>query len=412
MAKEHPDLRDLRREVAQAQDAQVRRVVETIDAMTSRSDADELLVPLRPRLERLHVPHPLRLPRLLFVPLDPLLVSPKQWRIGEHTLPRTVIVPMTRIVERALGAEAEVIKQAIRARTTADIELICTIGAKLWPLAATALASSEVPDRWGETGLSEKLFPALAAQVAALLHQSPALDLLVVETANGLMPPDRYRIEAMARAVTTACAEALPMLVILLVSRLPRAAGVLYDLATRRSLMGLNAGIEDATSLLLNRFERSDVLVANKGLSVFTQSVHRVATLLAELDHEHASRTRREQIRALRQRLYGDCQARFKSSMQDAFVGPLHAAATGAPDAAIGRPEDAARALRILEAEGRSIGVSAAYQDMMAEAVQAVEALPPAQAVTLTDRVRLLEILAGSETALAVLECASVSADP
>src|SRR4051794_16451846 len=305
----------LRRQVDAADDGKVRRVVAEVDAMNDRSDADTLIAPLRPRLNRLRLAHPLRLPRVLFAPVEPLLVSAKEWRLGANTLPRSVIMPMSRIVEAGLGEKAAAIRQAIQDRTTDDIELICAVGASLWPDAASLLVAAEVPHRWAETGLSEKLFRALAAQLAALLRQAPALDMLVVDMANGLMPPDRHRIEAIVRAVTTECGDALPMLSMLLVTRLPRAAGVLYDLAARRSLLGLKAAIEDAASVMLDRLARGDTLIAYKGLSAFTASAHRMATLLAELDHEQASRGRREQIRELRQRLDGDCQAHFRTGL-------------------------------------------------------------------------------------------------
>src|SRR4051794_13082909 len=152
------ELQRLRRRVAQSADTQVRRVVAEIDGLASRGEADALIAPLRPRLDRLQVAHPLRLPRLLFIPLDPLLVTATEWRLDEPTVPRSVIMPMTRIVATALGDEADAIRRAIRDHTTADLEVICASGATLWPLAAAALAVAEPPGRWHETGLSGKAF--------------------------------------------------------------------------------------------------------------------------------------------------------------------------------------------------------------------------------------------------------------
>ena len=66
----------------------------------------------------------------------------------------------------------------------------------------------------------------------------------------------------------------------------------------------------------------------------------------------------------------------------------------------------------MLEAEGRSIGAAAAYQEMLAEAVRLLEDLPSAETVSMIDRVRLMEILAGAEKALALLDGAPVSDRP
>ena len=201
-----------------------------------------LIAPLRPRLDKLHLAHPLRFSRLLFLPLDPVIVVPKRWQFGENTLPRTMILPMVRIVEAALGAKAVEIRKTIQPRTTADAQVIVTTGAKLWPDAADVLANATAPARWHETGMSDRLFEVLAAQVAALLRQAPAVDQLVLDTAAGLLPPDRRATEDIVRAVTKERADALAMLAIMIVSRLPHAAGILYDLGDQPLASGPEGG--------------------------------------------------------------------------------------------------------------------------------------------------------------------------
>ncbi len=70
------EIRAVTREVAGADDARVMRIVATVDAMSARGPADELIVPVRHRLAALRPPRPLRFARLLFYPLDPLIVCP------------------------------------------------------------------------------------------------------------------------------------------------------------------------------------------------------------------------------------------------------------------------------------------------------------------------------------------------
>jgi hypothetical protein len=394
-------IRELRRKIAAAEDALVRRVVETVDALAARGHADRLIEPLRPRLNRLGVPHPLRFARLLFTPLDPLIVPSKHWRSGAHTLPRSMILPMTRLVEDAFGTRMIEIRKTLRGRTTADAALIAATGAAVWPDAAAVLAKAAMPSRWRETRLPEATFGELAARTAALLRQAPALDQLVLETANSLIPPDPRTTEGIVRAVRSDRADALPMLAILLISRLPEAAGLLHELAAARSLPGLKAAAEQAADLLLDRMATGDALPAYRGLCTFSIATRGIVNLLSELDHKTATRGRRLQIRGLRQQLDRDCRACFRTGMMEEFVTPLQ---TGTDGTQCARLEEAARGLRMLEAEGRRIGPATVYQEMMSEAVDVVRDLPAEAAIGLIDRVRLLEILAGSDLALALLE--------
>ncbi|HEY1412327.1 MAG TPA: hypothetical protein VGF36_09305, partial [Rhodopila sp.] len=96
----HPPSRTLVQEVAKASDPRVRRIVAKIDAMAHRGPADALIEPLRLRLRMLHPPRPLRFGRLLFHPLDPLIVPTSRWRPGRHAIPRTALMPIVEQVRR------------------------------------------------------------------------------------------------------------------------------------------------------------------------------------------------------------------------------------------------------------------------------------------------------------------------
>ena len=67
-----------------------------VDAMPNRGAADQLIAPLRARLAHLRPPRPLRFARLLFLPLDPLIVPAARWRAAQPAIPRTVIPPSRR----------------------------------------------------------------------------------------------------------------------------------------------------------------------------------------------------------------------------------------------------------------------------------------------------------------------------
>ena len=73
-------LHDVARTLNAARDEQLARVVAVVDALPARGAADTLIAPLRPRLATLRPTRPLNLTRLLFTPLDPLIVPSAEWR--------------------------------------------------------------------------------------------------------------------------------------------------------------------------------------------------------------------------------------------------------------------------------------------------------------------------------------------
>src|ERR1019366_3719591 len=102
------------------------------DAMPSRGPADQLIAPLRGRLARLRPPRPLRFARLLFLPLDPLIVPAARWRAEQPTIPRTVIPVLAAAVEAAFGATGRTVASMIEGRTTEDTAVVDAAGALLW----------------------------------------------------------------------------------------------------------------------------------------------------------------------------------------------------------------------------------------------------------------------------------------
>jgi len=399
-------IKALAQAAAAAADDQLREVVRTVDALSARGRADALIAPLRPRLAEIQVAHKLRFARLLFLPLDALIVPAARWKPSDNTLPRSIVLPLVHVVEAAIGKQAAEIKARIRAHTTADTDVIEAVGPPLWRDAAEILARPDLTmnEQWRHTAMSERMFHAMRYQVASLLRQAPALDTLVRETASGLVPPDPWAISAMARTVSTECPDALVKFAVMLVTRHAGAASVLHELGTNRSVVSLRKASEEAAQFLLDRMEDSGTTVPHKDLAAFTASMRRLATMLNELDHDMMSRVRRDQIRVLRGRLDHDCQVRLRDSVTHDFVAHLHAALADDTELAIEKLEDTARTLRVLEIVGRSLGSPSVYQAIITPAVEALEALPPVAGTALVHRVRLLEIMAGSERAMALLE--------
>ena len=214
----------LTRLLANASAPQLLRVVAAIDGMSTRGAADDLIAPFRHRLVNLRPARPLRFARLVFLPLDPLIVPAISWRLSHCMMPRAAILPMAQVVETELGAELAAIKRAIHDLRADQVSLITTLGAALWPQAGSILGRSDVPAGWIATGLNDQAYRNLARRLGAVLSAAPSLGAMCAETAYRLSPPDPAAFEAIVHVVSDPAPDALPMLAALLLSS-PAAGG-------------------------------------------------------------------------------------------------------------------------------------------------------------------------------------------
>ena len=401
-----PRVRALTRQIADAGDPQIMRIVATIDAMFSRGPADNLIAPLRQRLAQLRPPRPLRFARLLFHPLDPLIVPAVRWRPGNGTIPRTALMPVADYVQRIMGAAATSIEAAIAGQTNANTGLIARLGRWLWPAADEPLSAIDVPMEWQKTQLGDPAYRKLAPIIAALLAQAPALDLLCERTANGLLPPDPESVTAILMSVRGKCPVALPMIMTLLLTRLPKSMAVVDRMRGGPDDSTFHAALEQATDRILGLLIEDDgteARLATGSLADAGAAVGQIASLLTQLESTDVSPERRRQLVAVRQRLDIGCQARFVSGLEDDLLMPLQALGSPSDATDITSLEAAARGLRVLEHEGRRIGSGALYDLMLEKASEAIKGTAMRDRLTGADQVRLVEILSGPDAALSLL---------
>lgn len=394
-----PQLRALNREIQSADETRIRRIVATIDAMKRRGEADALIAPLRPRLNALRPPRPLRFARLLFAPLAPLIVPASRWRAGQPTIPRTAIPPIALHVQQALGADAADIEGAINGRTTEETDLIVRLGRVMWPEAARILLQPAVPATWDSTGLSETVYATLAKAIAALLAEAPALEAIFAQTANNRLPPPRPSIEALVGRVAAANPAVLPMAVVLLLDRMPQAAAIVAERMDQRPIAEATDKAADLLLRQLSENDQAEQQIAAGSLADAAEATGRIATLLRHLEKTEAGSSRRDMLQDLRQRLDAGCRARFESGLRDELLAPLEA-----PSADLCPPEleKAARGLRLLGTEARKAGSGAAYDAMLEQAAGKLTGDVAADRLTAVERMRLIEILAGPDAALAL----------
>lgn len=404
------ELSALNRELTSAPDRQFARVVAMVDALPRRGAADDLIAPFRPRLAQLRPARPLRFCRLLFSPFDPVIVPGPKWRPGSPSIPRTVLEPFAESVRTELGPAADEIEAFIAGRTTADTAIIARAGAVLWPAAARILARSETPPpRWAETGLPGALYGTVSRGIAVVLAQATDLHELVEKVAHGakLRPEDVLRIldTRIVRAP-----EAWGMLLASLLSRLPQADAVLRA-AIANGLIGPNSvmrvAAEQAIDVVLDGLEAQGGDAGPIGggeLSQASAEVTRILALLQGLDSAKLSPDRRRRAQALRQRVDESCITRFEAGLACQFVAPLTLLQPDADPAEVTRLEDIARDLRKLEAAARKLNPRNGLEAQLLRAAGQIGAMNENSALELADRVRLVEILAGPDAAMAMFE--------
>ena len=404
------ELMALRHSLAEVGDAKLVRVITMLDDFAAGALADPLIDHIRPRLAKLRPARRLRFARLLFAPLDPLIVPAPQWRAGSPTVPRTALEPLARTVRDAMGLAVNDIDAMIAGRTTRDVAAIAEAGAMLWPHAAGILVDAPTPLGWAEAGLRPAHYPPLANAIGAAMARLPAIQELEQEIESGIEPPTEV-IESILDGIAVETPVAQAMTVALLLARLPSAAAVLWRRAETRfgGRPALYQANEQATTALIDNLEApgaTEAQVLGSELGEACAEVRRLGVLIGELQSHATGIERRERLRALRSRLDTACRARFADGLANELLAPLGAHA---------RPEDrtlhvtletAARRLRALETEGRRIGSGDHYDAMLTQASDAVTAASSGGALSLAHKVRLVEILAGPEVAMSLLESA------
>jgi hypothetical protein len=382
-------------------------MVASASAMMRRGTADVVIEPLHQRLAALRVPRPLSFGRLLFHPLDLLIVPAPRWRPGWQAIPRSALMPMAEQVRLMMGAAATAIEAEIAGRTMADTELISRLGQSLWPKAAGIVAGAPIPLTWDATELGDRNYRPLADAVVALLAEAPGLDTLCAEAATGLLPPPRDVIEALLSRVARTSAPAVPMMIAVLLDRLPEAAGLLPAAHTVPKGAATRPTTDHAAEVLLRQLEQEGAIetrVATGTLADAGAAVRRIAAVLNRLDSANPKPGRRDRLRALRQRLGANGSTRFASGLEDELLAPLRHMGNTPDPAGVPVLEAAARGLRVLETEGRVVGGGPTYDLLLARAAEAVEDSVMRDRLSRADQLRLVEILSGPDAALAMLD--------
>lgn len=382
--------------IASATDSQVLRILATVETAADRREADALLSPLRPRLGVLRPPRQLRIRRLLFYPLDALILPPRSWRPGMPAIPRSALGPIATAVAGAIPDTFAAVEARIDGQTSADKDLIRLAGAIMWPAAARAIDPEQVPAGWRETGMAPGHYRGFALVIAAILRQAPVIEALCQTSLPVLLPPPQDTVQAVIRAVAAESPHALAFLFGILMMRLPEPGVLLGGLRPDPGDRLAAQARERAADLLLARLATGGPAkwIAGGDLIEAAAMLRRLISLLTAFDTTGRPE-RRTQCRALRQSLDEAAQARFETSLRTDLLVPL--GESPLPDPAV--LEDAAYSLRIFQSEARELGGKARYDAGLAAAAARVSAA--GWGADRATRVRLTEILLGTEAGLA-----------
>jgi hypothetical protein len=406
-------LRAMRRVLHSASDTQVRRVVALVDRMAERGEADRLIEPLRPRLAQLRPIRKLRFERLLFLPLDPLIVPPREWRPGDPAIPRSAVGPFAQTIRVALGPDLAVIEALIEGRALDDAATIAHAGALLWPQAARILAMAPEPLGWTDSGLPVTAHAPLARAIAAVLERQAAIEPLIQDAWNGLLPPSPEAMAAIVDGIAAAPPDTQSIVVALLLARLPRAEPLLLALesmargeGTRTTLRLAADRAMDAALDGLSREGGMEARLAALPLDTAGGEIRRLGAMLDALEVRAADAKRRGRYWALRQRLDAGCRTRFATALDEDVLTPLRMLTAPIGQSGQDRLERSATRLRALEAEARQIGGGEIYDALLDQGAETVRQAIGTGGLTAMRAVRLTEILAGPDAAMALMETA------
>jgi hypothetical protein len=399
-------LRELSRAAREATDSQLLRLVAVLDRLPRRGAADAVLEPVRHRLGALRPERPMTPMRLLFLPMDGLIVAPRDWRGGGRQLPRNALAPIGEAVFAAAPGLTESLAASIGEAPLSDHALAASLGARLWPAAAQSLPQTSPPG-WAEAGLPDAAYARLRPLVALLWRHGPAVHALRVAGAEG--PP-----EELARPVfRTLAAEGGEAVEIALSAVLPAA---MRPARLVSLVAGLDRALAPAAERALDHFLTA--LTPPPPVSDLARTAaaaRRFAALVEDLERTITrDAPRRAQIlQGLRHAAAVHCRERLDAETCAVLLGPLSemldapAAPGAAGDAEVAALEQRARALRALAEAGRRLNGQGGLPGEGLRAVRArlAAALPglpeSGEGFGRADALRLIEILEGPEAAAA-----------
>ena len=379
--------REIGRNLNSATDEQLGRVVAMVDSMSARGAADDIIELVRPRLAALKPERPLNLSRVLFAPLDPAIVHPRNWKPGTAALPRSALSVVSRSVMACLGDLPAELGQAAAGAGCADRGRLREIGFRLWPAAAAVTKDMGQPAEWRQqTGLPDDAWTQIREAMGLVLSLARQIET-ILETGG-----DEIELRLFF-ADNRACDErAFAVLIRILLARHPMPSVVLGAVAnfrdrqtTRATDLAIGSIMEGAPFALRGIVDGNAALAATEAVQL--------AVMLDAFERPEM----RDRVRQLRIKALDACQSRLARCITEDVVASVRGAADGSICSIVAAEKGARDALR-LEKAARALGGHQQVHQLLQRAANDIVGLVSDE-VDAVDRLRLVELLLGPERA-------------
>ena len=394
------ETRHLIHALAAASDMALTNVVEILDRLPDRSEADRLLDAARPRLRQLRPVRSLQLTRLLFLPLDGAIVDNAEWQRGDFRLPRAALHGIAEALRMALGEEAQKLEASFARKTFQDTGAVDRAGRIIWAAAAALAGNLKPGPRWANSGFRLEDFQSMVQLAAGVWrHAGP---LWATIQLSGWGPPE----EAVRSALAPMAEEDSPAFGVCLATLMQKATnpGLVAQAATSLSDRAgsiADAAVDDWLARARVNLPAQDLVAAATLAESFGRAFH---------DLENAPPTRNpnraERLVQLRQEAELTCRLAYEEGLDAEIMRQLPSLATSATHEQVVALESQARALRRIELIGRRYGIDHGYEGSakrIGEALRATKQLLTPAGLTKLDLARIAEILLGPEAALDAL---------
>ena len=405
-------LLDLSRDLRDASDSAILRVTQVIDTLPERGAADRLLDGLRPRLSALRPPRPLALSRVLFWPLQPVILAPGAWRPGTVGIPRSVITPVTALVRTHLP-DAGSLEAALAAGREPDDQL--------WQDAASILATVPLPADWEsvafqlQTGIKPQALQPLLVVIRLAFAHARLLRQLGSEPEPAAEASRALLLDA-ARSGPLSWSTMLTLLF-----EQTRAPGPLLrqviELARESGFARqLEGSLQQVVDAVIDRLDQADAVTSPRsspgsapGPGQTDEALRAQARRAARLAGFCAMRAEVPAVGRLTQRrrqVAAECAAEFADGLRGATAAcvPGGTLDPEAEQEAAERLEARLLALRELDLAARPLGEAHGRDQLLSQAATFYAGADAPDWLTRTDRLRLCEILVGAEAALRLAE--------
>ncbi len=394
------ETRHLIHALAAASDMALAQVIEMLDRLPDRSEADRVLDAARPRLKQMRPARSLQFTRLLFLPLDGAISDNRDWQKGDARLPRSALPAIAEALRMAMGPEAERLEDSFRGKFFHDIAAVDRAGRSLWNAAAQLAPSLKPGPRWERSGLRPHDFGPLV-QLAAGVWQHAAPIWGAMQLA-GWGPPE----EAVRAALSPMAGEDSPAFGMTLATLMQKATSPGQVAREAASLSDKAASIADAA--VDDWLAKARVELPGEDLLMAASFAEAFGRAFQDLDNAPITRNplRGARMVQLRQEAEATCRQAYEEGLETHILRHLPALCAAATPELILAVESQARALRRIENIGRRYGIDHGYEGAVGRISAALDAARQAlepDGMTRLDLARLAEILLGPEAALGYL---------